>query len=103
MANPKIIINHTIVAAAARRWSFTLFANSASKEVPLILTPTPIITNAINETINPRIKFIPRRAVPNDAKAPPNASTPIPPIIHGVFRLPWSDMKPILGRITCTK
>ena len=83
-----IIITHTVVAAGARKGVGTLLAMSANNEVPQALTPTPINPKASRFKAKPRVKDSAIHAVAVAASAPPTASNPMPPIIHGVQRRP---------------
>ena len=102
-AKPAIIISHTVVAAAARRGAATRLASSTSSEVPLALTPTPIIRKAGTASPRPAARLLPIQTVASAAATPPSASVAMPPTIHGVRRRPVSDPWPMRGRTTCTR
>ena len=101
-AKPTIIITHTSVAAEARRSACTRVASNTSNDVPLALTPRPtrMKLNAVKSS--PATGAVAIHAVPTAAPKPPSASTAMPPAIHGVRRLPWSEPKPMRGRAICT-
>ena len=91
ITKPAIIITQTMVAAGARRSGTTLFASSTSSEVPAAPTPTPMSTKASIASTTPPARLLAIHAVATAARAPPIASTAMPPTIQGVRRPPTSE------------
>ena len=52
---------------------------------------SPIMANANSPSMNPVVGEDAINSVASVARIPPMASTPMPPIIHGVRRAPMSD------------
>ena len=91
MTIPTTIMIQVIAAAAGLRVGVTRVASSASRDVPAAPTPAPIIMKATTASRVPNTTDVAIRAVALVASKAPSASTPIPPMIHGVRRRPRSD------------
>ena len=102
IAKPAIIITQTQVAAAPRRSGRTRLASSTSREVPLALTPRPIIRKPSAARTSPAMRACAIQATAAAATRPPAASTAMPPMIQGVRRPPRSEPQPMRGRVACT-
>ena len=99
---PAIIMIHTMVAAAARRFSSTWFASSTSSDVPAAPTPAPISVKERMAAIEPTHMFCCMRCTDSAAPKPPTASVPMPAMIHGVRLPPLSEPWPHEGLSTCS-
>ena len=87
-AKPTIIINQTMVAAAARRSCLTRIASMTNNDVPAAPTPKPINTKPKPANSTPEKGELASCHVESVAHSAPTASVNMPPIIHGVRREP---------------
>ena len=99
---PAIIMIHTMVAAAARRFSSTWEASSTRSEVPAAPTPAPISVKDRMAAMAPTHMLCCINCTDSAAPKPPSASVAMPAMIHGVRRPPPSEPWPHDGRSTCS-